>query len=519
MTLAPPDWRFTSGNAATMKMFGIDSEAALLSRGPWDFSPERQPDGCPSSEKAKEMIDIAMSAGMHLFDWTHRRLSGEAFVVTVLLTRIELDGQPVLQATVRDETENARLQARAAQADRLASVGMVAASVAHEINNPLAYVLYNLESLTEDLPKLSILAQRCSAELEQRVGAAAFAGLLGAEASMLRDPALDDMLNRAREALGGIQRIREVSRALGTFERIGRADHCQVDVNRAVEQAASMAQNQIKFCAQLVKQLEPVPKVIASEGKLTQVFLNLLINAAQAIGEGNVTNNQIVVRTSSDGGAVLAEVCDTGPGIAHEDLERIFEPFFTTKPIGEGSGLGLSICRNIIAEFGGTLSVQSTPGRGTRFSIRLPDLAPAGISDKPASLPAQNKSPLRGRVLVIDDEEALCRIIQRVLSGDHEVVTIGSALGARELLARDRNFDIILCDIMMPNMSGMELHALVDASDRDLARRFVFVTGGAFTHGAASYLANVGNRRLEKPFDTRVLAELVSRAVTRVRGS
>jgi two-component system, cell cycle sensor histidine kinase and response regulator CckA len=518
MTLAPPSWRFTSCNAATIAMFGVRDEADLMSRSPWQYSPERQPDGRESGEKAKEMIETAMREGTHFFDWIHRRPSGEEFAATVLLTRIELNGQTVLHATVRDETDKAKLQARAAQADRLASIGMVAASVAHEINNPLAYVLYNLDSLTEELPRLAALVQRCSLELERQVGAERFSEIAGAERGLLEKAALDDMVSRSVEALSGIRRIREVSRALGTFERIGRMDHRRVDVNRAVEQAASMAQNQIKFRARLVKQLGSVPDVLASEGKLTQVFLNLLVNAAQAIDEGNAANHRIMVRTSTEQGGVLVEVLDTGSGIAPENLERIFEPFFTTKPIGEGSGLGLSICRNIITEFGGTMSVQSAHGRGTTFSIHLPEISATQSPAQP--LPSRQRdiaSAVRGRILVVDDEEAICKTMKRLLGRQHEIVTAVSAARAREILQADRAFDLILCDMMMPDMSGMELHALVDAQDHALAERFVFVTGGAFTPAASRYLSNVGNRRIEKPFDTAELEQTVARALARAR--
>ena len=154
MTLAPPDWRFTSGNSTTLAMFGAKDEAAFVSQPLSAYSPALQPDGVPSDEKAAAMIEAAMRDGSHFCEWTYQRLSDEEFPATVLLTRIEIDGLPLLQATVRDETEVKRLQALLGQADRVASMGMVAAGVAHEINNPLTYVLYNIHSLTEEPPKL-----------------------------------------------------------------------------------------------------------------------------------------------------------------------------------------------------------------------------------------------------------------------------------------------------------------------------------------------------------------------------
>lgn len=176
MTLAPPDWRFTTGNATTLRMFGVRDEDAFVSRRPETFWPERQPDGCPSAEKALLMIDIAMREGSHYYEWTYQRLSEQEFPATVLLTRLEIEGETLLQATVRDETEVKRLQAMLRQSDRLASMGMLAASVAHEINNPLTYVLYNIESLVQDLPQISGAMQRCIQVVHEKLGAESIQG-------------------------------------------------------------------------------------------------------------------------------------------------------------------------------------------------------------------------------------------------------------------------------------------------------------------------------------------------------
>ncbi len=387
-----------------------------------------------------------------------------------------------------DVTERKRLQAGLAQNDRLASMGLLAAGIAHEINNPLSYVLTSLEVLTEDLPRLA-------------------AG---------RPAEFTEMLECAQSALEGTQRIRKISRSLSTFARVERTEFTQVDLNAAIETAVTMAHNEVKYRAALIKELSPVPLVLGSDGKLAQVFLNLLINAAHAIGDGHADQHRIFVRTWAEDGQVYGEVRDTGHGISRENLERIFEPFFTTKKVGEGSGLGLSISRNIITEFGGDIRVESEVGRGTRMVVRLP-AASDQVREPAAPLLKPVATAPRGRLLVVDDEEPIRRVLSRVLGASHEVVTAASGREGKALLERDTAFDLILCDLMMPDMSGMELHAWLADHDPALARRVVFVSGGAFTPSAGEYLQSVDNLKLDKPFDVAKLLSLVAERVKLAR--
>jgi PAS domain S-box-containing protein len=517
MTLTPPGWTCTSVNATTIAMFGAPDQASFLSRTPWHHSPRRQPDGRESENKAEVMIETAMREGSHLFEWTFVRLSGEEFVTTVVLTRMEIDGQPLLQATVRDETQMKRLQGLLSQSDRLASMGMLAAGVAHEINNPLAYLLYNVEALADDLPGITRAAQRCCSALSGQVGEAACAEIAG-DAEVLQPAKLEDAVERAREALAGALRIKNISKALGTFSRVERVERSVVDLNYAIECAITMAFNEIKFRARLVKELGPVPPVWASEGKLSQVFLNLLINASHAIDEGRVESNRMTIRTWAEGSEVFVEIKDTGRGIPEENLSRIFEPFFTTKPPGAGSGLGLAICRNIVTEFGGDIRVESEVGKGTRFVIRLP-AHPDG-HQPPRATPRRPPPPVAvvpGRILVVDDEELLLRALKRRFSGEHEVVPASCGQEARTILEHDQSFDVILCDLMMPEMTGMDLHAWLATHSPSLTARMVFVTGGAFTPMASEYLAGVPNRKLDKPLDGATLKRLVSELVAAAR--
>ncbi len=372
MTLSPPARQFTSGNVAAIAMFGARDEADFVTRTPGYYSPERQPDGRRSEEKSSAMIASAMRDGAHSFDWTYLRASGQEFFSKVTLTRMQANGAALLQATVHDETEAQRQQSIFAQTERLASMGLLAASVGHEINNPLAYVLCNVDNLAQLLPRIAGAVERCQSALRSAVGDTAFAEMLGEDEQLLGPEQFEDASEQARDALDGTQRITRISRVLTTFARVDTGDLSDVDLAYAIECAITIAFGAIRFRAKLVKNFGPVPAVWASEGKLSQVFLNLLINASHAMDERDLEDRCITVRTWAEGGSAFAEFMDTGKGIPPENLTRVFEPFFSTKRAGVGSGLGLSLCRSIVLEFGGDIRVESELGKGTRFIVRLP---------------------------------------------------------------------------------------------------------------------------------------------------
>jgi PAS domain S-box-containing protein len=500
LTLSPPSWRFTSGNPAAVALFGVECEEALCALTPWQLAPERQPDGRRSDEKAREMIETAMREGTHLFDWELAARSGIRSHSTMMLSRIELEGRVVLHASVRDESASRALQVRMAQADRLSTMGLMAAGVAHEINNPLTYVVFNLQRLSGNLDKLTV-------------------DLGAADADGPMEMLLRNSGRCAEVALEGVARIRKIVQGLGTFSRIEDSELSVVSINAAIDQAAGVIQNELRFRATLIKDFGELPPIAASEGKLSQVFLNLLVNACHAIAEGDPANNRIVVRTWAEAGQLFAEVSDTGSGIPPENIERIFEPFFTTKGIGVGSGLGLAMCRTIIEQLGGRLSVESELGKGSRFQIRLPAAHNVRQKANSSSDPAAPAPHARGRVLVVDDERSIRIALGQLLGADHEIMIAGSGADAQNLLQADRRFDVILCDLMMPGVSGMDLHAWLVALDPAAASRMVFMTGGAFTPKASQFLAAAPNVRIQKPFDAETLITLVNERVDANRES
>lgn len=508
LTLAPPNWAFSSCNAASVAMFGARNEQDLLSRSFAHYSRERQPDSRLSLERASALCGAALRDGSSSFEWTFQRGTIEEFVATVALARMDPGGAPFLQATVRDETEARKKRAAAAQTERLASMGLLAASMGHEINNPLAYVLANVEDLAQLLPKFATVSARCSAALRKEVGEEAFSAIVGVDSALLEPAALQDLSARACDARDGARRITRISKALGTFARVEASDVCKVDLQRAIESAIAMTSNEIRFRAALVLDFKPVPLVWASEGRLSQVFLNLLINASHAMDDRE--NPTITVRTWTEAGSVCAGVEDTGSGIAPETMTRIFEPFFSTKCIGAGSGLGLSICRNIITEFSGDIQVESEVGKGTRFVVRLPIWTEAAaLRSQPPATETVAQKDLHGRILIVDDEVALQLVMRRLLVA-HEVVSVSSGNEALAILEHDRAFDLILCDLMMPGVTGMDVHHWLVEHDPVLAARVVFITGGGFGPVAAEYLQETGNLKLEKPFGKDEFTELVS---------
>lgn len=245
---------------------------------------------------------------------------------------------------LRDVTERAHMQAERLQVERLATVGMLAAGMAHEINTPLAYVLLNLQRLRSRLGKLDSLPS--PAEV----------GELSAAIEM---------------SIEGASRVQAIVRDLNQFSRSDENRLLPVDAHRPLEFALAMAEPQINARATLTRDFGVLPLVRASEARLTQIFLNLLINAAHAVADSERSEIRIVTRTGAKGHAVI-EVHDSGRGIAPDAQRHIFEPFYTTKTPEMGTGLGLTICHDIVTSLGGSIEVESSEGCGSVFRVLLP---------------------------------------------------------------------------------------------------------------------------------------------------
>ena len=317
-----------------------------------------------TGEPLTETYELPASGGARTFETNH-------------VPERDAQGEVVSMLTVsRDVTENRLLQAQLAQADRLSNMGLLAAGVAHEINNPLSYLLFNLEEAAGAIPALVSQNRRMQAALGPEHPAVASQDALDPD----EVAELPDMVG---DALEGAQRIRSICRTLRTFARVEHEASGPVDVAQAIRSAYKMANNELKFRATPVIDLQPTPPVFGLEGKLSQVLLNLLVNAARAIPEGAIEDNIIRTCARREGDRVVVEVSDTGQGIPPDHRDRIFVPFFTTGPVGENSGLGLSISQKIIEDMGGEISFESAQGEGTTFRYLLPTVAARGCSPSP----------------------------------------------------------------------------------------------------------------------------------------
>jgi PAS domain S-box-containing protein len=395
--------------------------------------------------------------------------------------------------TISDVTERNRLKASLALADRMASVGTLAAGVAHEMNNPLTYVTANLAH-ARDLLRKSPALQDASGEVSSVV-------------EQLRG-ALDD-------ALQGADRVARIVKDLKTFSRDDERRQ-PVDARAALESALQLARGEIKKRARIVRDLDDVPLVDGSESRLGQVFLNLLVNAAQAIPDGAPERNEIRVSSRVRQGWVEISVEDTGCGIPREVLGRIFDPFFTTKPVGTGTGLGLAICHEIVAALGGEIGVESEAGAGTRFTVRLRPSRGASSPQPAAPAPrkAERPAPRRARILVVDDEALVAEAMERVLSEDHDVVAVGSGRAALKHLVEGR-FDAVICDLLMPEMSGADFWAELHRRHPELASRMVLVTGAGLLEDARNAMGAFDGPIVEKPFTAADLRAAVGRVLPR----
>ena len=313
-----------------------------------------------------EQLELAFTTHV-LFETIHRRKDGTTFPVEVGARRVDIGGERVILSMIRDLSERSELQANLLQADRMAAVGTLAAGVAHEINNPLAYAIANLDVLARRLPGTIERVRASALDVSPEEAPA-----LEKIAAELVDAA--EMLAVARE---GVDRVRSIVRDLKTFSRADDVALGPVDLHEVLDSSIGIALNEIRHRALLSREYGAVPLVEINESRLGQVFLNLLVNAAQAIPEGRAEAHTIRVRTSTDErGRAMVEVTDDGVGIPKHLLGKVFEPFMTTKPVGEGTGLGLFVSRSIVKAAGGEITVESELGKGTRVRLSLPAAPP-----------------------------------------------------------------------------------------------------------------------------------------------
>ena len=392
-----------------------------------------------------------------------------------------------------------RSSKRRSSAERMASLGRLAAGVAHEINNPLAYVLGSIELLERGLAEIGALHPE-AARTGQIINDAAAA------------------LSNAKD---GVERIRSIVKDLTTFSRAVPDSRRPVEIEAVLDSTLNLAWNELRHRVRVVKDFRGVPELLGDEGRLAQVFLNLILNACQAIPDGR--QGVLRISTASEGGLVSVCVEDDGVGIAPEDLPYVFEPFFASQPGWGGgakerphqqrdsvAGLGLAICRNVVTALGGTITVTSAPDAGTRFTVTLRAAGAFEAAAEGNRARSRERVNSRARILIIDDEPLLGQTLRFAFQDKHDVEVASSGREALDRLGADADFDLVLCDLMMPDVSGENVYRAVSERSPGLLPRFVFMTGGAFTERAQEFLAQFAGRQLEKPFNIDEVEVLLS---------
>ena len=404
-----------------------------------------------------------------------------------------------IEGILLDVTGERAARSRLVQADRLATVGMLAAGVAHEINNPAAFILLGLDALSRQLAGPRVIMELPAKDIVAQL--------------------VEDLRETGR-------RIVDIARDMRLFAsppgaEIGRPT--VVDVSRTIESALTITRAQIVEKADVELDLtSDLPPVAMDDGRLGQVLVNLLVNAAQAIGDARMTRtvpikgDRVRIATRAEGSEVVIEVEDTGTGMSPRVMTRLFTPFFTTKGPDAGTGLGLAISKTIIERAGGTITASSPstltePPRGSRFVIRLPAFLDEVVHSIRPDLRLMRE---RASVLVVEDELLLGRALAEQIGEVHDVKV---ATGGEEALAlmTDGRFDAVLCDLKMPGMSGEDLYRHVERANPEQARRFLFMTGVGFGADIERFLVEANATMLEKPFPIERALSAIANVIVR----
>ena len=446
-------------NPTAARLLGAESPAAILGQPIGAYLPPQD------AADAAQRIATMFRTGEEMSPNDYGVLADPHRVVEIKSIRCEWEAKPAVLAFARDVTVRKALAKKLVEADRLTALGTLSAGVAHEINNPLTYAQLSLQGIERTVAHADV-----SDELKATI------------------------TRQLEDAQHGITRVATITSSLRMFARVDDAPPGPIDVIGVVDRAIEMVANDLRRRALLVRRIDAVPHAIGNVSRLEQVLVNLLLNALQAF-EPVAAEARIDVVVEHVGDDVSIRVSDTGRGIPAALRDRVFDPFFTTKPVGEGMGLGLSVCRSIVEGFGGQIELDSNEGRGTTVTVRLR----AHVSPPATRPPSPTIAFARVRVLVIDDDPLVRNVLGKILSQHHDVTTAEDGAAALVAVERD-SFGAILCDMTMPGIDGCEVHRRLAVEHPGIERRIIFITGGTFGPAFDHFLATVGNRCLTKPF-------------------
>ncbi len=433
-----------------------------------------------ASAAKKKFIEIQRSGTGGSADLEIQKPNGELVFIEFRSKRLGIQGGKYTQSISRDITERKKadeeriaIEQKAQVSSRLASVGEMAAGIAHEINNPLTGVIGFAHLLSKrDIP--------------------------------------EDMRDDVEIISESAKRVSDIVKRMLTFARPQKGRRECIDIKQLVETTLALRAYELETNnIEVTTMLDPdLPLTLADGGQLQQVFLNMIINAETemklAHGRGKLS-----VKAEKTGNTILISFKDDGPGITEENMAKLFNPFFTTREVGQGTGLGLSVCHGIIKEHNGQIYAESELGKGATFIVELPIV----VEEKQlglAELAAEEAEGPKGKILVVDDEPTVREFLTKLLAGKgHEVDSVGSASDALTMIKSER-YGVILLDIKMPGMSGNELYQRVQKIAKSLAKRIVFVTGDVMGIDTMDFLAKAGAHYISKPIDVEELMKTIN---------
>jgi PAS domain S-box-containing protein len=391
----------------------------------------------------------------------------------------EVTGALVIQ---RDVSEKRLAEAQLIVTDRMTSVSSLAAAIAHEVNNPLASLLINLELALRDTEELGSYAP-------------------------------GELLEELQDAREAATRVRGIVGDLKVFSQPHDDSFGPIHVERVVDSALRMAWNELRQRATVQREFQSTPRIYGNESQLGHALLSLLLHAVNRLAQGDAPHNTVLVQLYTDArGDVVICVTDSAPALSSSAPPRLLAPFTSARPAGASDSLGLSVCQRVLQEHGGRLSVESQGATGNVLRVTLPAYQEPR-REHPLDGHSETRALRRGRVLVIDEERLVTQVVRRTLGREHEVTMLDNAADALRKLEAGERFDAIVCDLMMSGLSGMEFHARVARDFPDLAERIVFFTGDAFTPRAREFLQRVPNHRVEKPVAGHELRAVINTIV------
>jgi PAS domain S-box-containing protein len=459
--------RYVYANPAALKLVGRKKDE-VIGHSPFDLVPPR------FRLFLAERIMQAYTTHAPMPEVEERLLhaSGAEVPVEVVTIPVMFDAEVATLVHIRDITPRRLLEVRLRAADRLASAGLIASGVVHEITHPLANALQNLE----------LLEQRVARDL---------------------GPASDEIRHLVSTVRDAVRRAARVAGEATVFTSAPRVRPSHVDIHQVLESTLAFLGPELRSRANVVRRYADVPRVMGNEARLAQVFLNLLTNAMHSLEYGSRCANDVTITTSTRGEAlVIVEVEDTGIGIPPELQSSLFEPLFTTKP--EGSDLGLALSKELLAKEGGEISIESVVGSGTTLTIALR----AAPREAPRSERATRERSSGKCIMIVADDTRLAAVMKMILSA-HHVTVVKSGHEALQRLHAGESYDLIICDLLIENIDGIDLHRRVRDEWPGLHSRMIFLTGDAFISRTQEFLATIPNRHVQKPFEPEALLDLV----------